>query len=80
MKRYEVLLQEGEMARLMLFITKGLLRTFRRDEKGKESILKFSSELGFGFNLRLYVCKFKVQIWFVNRYQKSKCLVIDSAL
>jgi len=44
MNRREVLLNEGEIARHMIFNAKGLLRLFRRDEKGKEFILKFCSE------------------------------------
>jgi CRP-like cAMP-binding protein len=43
-KRHEILLSEGETSKHMIFIVKGLLRLFRRDEKGKEFILKFSNE------------------------------------
>lgn len=44
LQRHEIPLNEGETARHMIFISKGLLRLFRRDEKGREFILKFSSE------------------------------------
>lgn len=43
-KKNQILLSEGETARHIIFISAGLLRLFRRDEKGKEFILKFGSE------------------------------------
>lgn len=43
-KRREAVLSEGEISKHMIFIASGLLRLFRRDESGKEFILKFSNE------------------------------------
>lgn len=40
----EFVLREGEIARYLFFITKGLLRLLRPDDKGNEYILRFAAE------------------------------------
>lgn len=42
--RGEFILREGEVARNVIFIAKGLLRLFRIDNKGNEHILRFAIE------------------------------------
>lgn len=44
LRRRQYLLQEGDMWRYNAFVTSGLLRTFRVDDKGQEHIIQFSSE------------------------------------
>ena len=40
----EFVLREGEIARYIFFITRGLLRLLRTDDKGNEYILRFATE------------------------------------
>jgi len=44
LRKRQYLLQEGDVWRYNAFISKGLVRTFRVDEKGQEHIIQFSSE------------------------------------
>jgi len=44
LRKRQYLLQEGDVWRYNAFIAKGLVRTFRVDEKGQEHIIQFSSE------------------------------------
>lgn len=44
LRKRQYLLQEGDMWRYNAFVTSGLLRTFRVDDKGQEHIIQFSSE------------------------------------
>jgi CRP-like cAMP-binding protein len=43
-RRKELLLQEGEVCRYKIFVSKGLLRTFSTKEDGSEHILQFSPQ------------------------------------
>jgi len=44
LRKRQYLLQEGDIWRYNAFVCKGLLRTYRVDEKGLEHIIQFSSE------------------------------------
>jgi len=44
LRRKQYLLQEGDIWHYNAFVSKGLLRTYRVDEKGIEHIIQFSSE------------------------------------
>ena len=44
LRRKQYLLQEGDVWRYNAFVSKGLLRTFRVDEKGQEHIFQFAPE------------------------------------
>ena len=44
LRRKQYLLQEGDIWRYNAFVSKGLVRTFRVDEKGQEHIFQFSPE------------------------------------
>ncbi|MEO8821466.1 MAG: Crp/Fnr family transcriptional regulator [Ginsengibacter sp.] len=44
LRKKQYLLQEGDVCRYTSFVEKGMLRTFRVDEKGNEPILQFSFE------------------------------------
>lgn len=43
-KKGEILQREGELASLVFFVKKGLLRSYKIDAKGKEHIFMFASE------------------------------------
>ena len=44
LRKRQYLLQEGDVWRFNAFIQKGLVRTYRVDDKGQEHIIQFSSE------------------------------------
>ena len=44
LRKKQNLLQEGDVGKYTAFVEKGMLRTFKVDEKGNESILQFSME------------------------------------
>lgn len=44
LRKKQYLLQEGDVSKYTTFVEKGLLRTFKIDDKGNEPILQFSSE------------------------------------
>jgi len=44
LRRRQYLLQEGDVWRYNAFVQKGLLRTYRVDDKGQEHIIQFSAE------------------------------------
>ena len=43
-RKKQFLLQEGDVSRYQIFVTKGLLRSYTIDEKGAEHILQFALE------------------------------------
>ena len=47
LRRKEFLLQQGEVCRYKIFITKGLLRNYHSGEDGSERIMQFSPELSW---------------------------------
>jgi CRP-like cAMP-binding protein len=44
LKRKQYLLQEGDVAKYIAFVTKGILRSYKIDVKGNENILQFAPE------------------------------------
>ena len=44
LRKRQYLLQEGDVCRYQAFVEKGMLRSYRIDEKGSEHILQFASE------------------------------------
>jgi CRP-like cAMP-binding protein len=44
LRRRQYLLQEGDMWRYNAFVSSGLVRTYRVDDKGQEHIIQFSAE------------------------------------
>jgi CRP-like cAMP-binding protein len=44
LRRKQYLLQEGDVCRYIAFVTKGILRLYRIDDKGNEYILQFAPE------------------------------------
>ena len=44
LRKKQYLLQEGDVGKYTAFVEKGMLRTFKVDEKGNEAILQFSME------------------------------------
>ena len=51
LKKGEFLLREGEVAKYGVFVTKGCLRSYSVDEKGKEHIIQFTPEEWWTGNL-----------------------------
>lgn len=47
LRRKQLLLHEGEVCRQKIFVTKGLLRTYRTREDGTENIMRFACENGW---------------------------------
>jgi CRP-like cAMP-binding protein len=55
LRRKQYLLQEGDIWRYNAFVSKGLVRTFRVDEKGQEHIFQFSPENWWAGDRQSYV-------------------------
>ena len=54
-KKYEILVRAGEVAKFGIFVASGCLRTYTIDDKGKEHILQFSVENWWTGDLNSYV-------------------------
>jgi CRP-like cAMP-binding protein len=49
-----LLLQEGDICRYKIFVTQGLLRTYRERDNGTEHIIRFSPENWWSTDLESY--------------------------
>src|SRR6476659_2656149 len=55
LRKRQYLLQEGDVCKYQAFVEKGMLRSFRIDEKGTEHILQFASEGWWVADLSSYI-------------------------
>ena len=53
-RKKQLLLQEGDISRYKIFVTKGLLRTYRVRDDGTEHIIRFSPENWWSTDLESY--------------------------
>jgi CRP-like cAMP-binding protein len=76
LKKGEFFLREGEVAKYGAFVTKGCLRSYVIDNKGKEHIVQFAPEnwwLGDTDSMR----SGKPTIYFIDAIEDSDVLLID---
>lgn len=55
LRKRQFLLQEGDVCKYQAFVEKGLLRSFRVDEKGSDHILQFAVEGWWAADLSSYI-------------------------
>ncbi len=72
------LVQEGEHARYLAFVTKGCLRAYTIDRKGQEHIVQFSPEGGWITDLYSFLTG-KDATYFIDALEESDVLLIDAA-
>ena len=72
------LLQEGEQARYMAFVTKGCLRAYTIDKKGHEHIIQFAPEGWWITDLYSFLTG-REATYFIDALEESDVLLIDAA-
>src|ERR1700741_4279343 len=55
LRKRQYLLQEGDVCKYQAFVEKGMLRSYRIDEKGSEHILQFAFEGWWAADLSSYL-------------------------
>ena len=76
LSRNEILLREGEVAKYGCFVTKGFLRSYVVDNKGKEHVVQFAPENWWLSDLESLVHK-KPTLYFMDAIEPSEVLLID---
>lgn len=77
-KKGEFLVQEGEVARFGAFVTKGLLRSYVIDNKGKEHVIQFAPE-NWWISDKSGMSEGAVSTFFIDAVEDSDVLLIDLA-
>jgi len=76
LKKGEFILREGEVAKTGAFVTKGCLRSYSVDNKGKEHILQFAQEEWWISNLESLASQ-QPSKYFIDAIEDSEVLLID---
>jgi CRP/FNR family transcriptional regulator, anaerobic regulatory protein len=76
LSRGELLLREGEMAKYGCFVSKGCLRSYVVDNKGKEHVVQFAPENWWLSDIDSMVHK-KPTLYFMDAIEPSDVLLID---
>ena len=75
-RKGDFLLREGEIAKFGIFVTRGCLRSYTVDNKGKEHILQFAPEEWWTGNLESYRTG-KPSTYFIDAIEESDVLLQD---
>jgi CRP/FNR family transcriptional regulator, anaerobic regulatory protein len=76
--RGEILLREGEVAKYGCFVSRGCLRSYVVDNKGKEHVVQFAPENWWLSDLESLLHK-KPTVYFMDAIEPSEVLLIDPA-
>ena len=76
LSRGELLLREGEVAKYGCFVTKGCLRSYVVDNKGREHVVQFAPENWWLSDLESLLHK-KPSVYFMDAIEPSEVLLID---
>jgi CRP-like cAMP-binding protein len=76
LSRGELLLREGEIAKYGCFVSKGCLRSYVVDNKGKEHVVQFAPENWWLTDIDSIVHK-KPTLYFMDAIEPSEVLLID---
>jgi CRP-like cAMP-binding protein len=72
------LLQQGEIANYLAFVTKGCLRAYTIDKKGEEHIVQFALEGWWITDLYSYLTS-SVSTYYIDALEDSDVLLMDAA-
>jgi CRP-like cAMP-binding protein len=76
LKKGEFLLREGEVAKFGAFVTKGMLRSYVIDNKGKEHIIQFAPE-NWWISDKAGLVDGSPSAFFIDAIEDSEILLID---
>jgi len=76
LKKGEFLLREGEVPKFGAFVTKGILRSYVIDNKGKEHIIQFAPE-NWWISDKAGLTDGTPSTFFINAIEDSEVLLID---
>ncbi|MBC8045651.1 MAG: Crp/Fnr family transcriptional regulator [Fimbriimonadaceae bacterium] len=79
MKKGEFLQREGEIAKYGAFVTKGCLRSYVMDTKGKEHIVQFAPENWWISDTESMANPLSHSRYFIDAIENSEVLLIDLA-
>src|SRR5688572_2728755 len=77
-KKGEIVIREGDIARCAMFVASGCLRTYTIDNKGKEHILQFSPEDWWTGDMNSFLNGTPSQS-FIDAIEDSDLLLFDNA-
>lgn len=75
-KKNDYLLREGEVSKQLAFVSKGCLRLYSIDAKGKEHILQFAPEFWWVGDMESFV-RNKPSLYFIDAIEDSETLLMD---
>jgi CRP-like cAMP-binding protein len=77
LKKGELLLREGEVAKYGAFVAKGCLRSYVIDNKGKEHVVQFAPETWWLTDINSIVNKVPT-LYFMDAVEPSEVLLLDA--
>ena len=77
LKKGQILQREGELARYGTFVTKGLLRSYVIDAKGKEYIIQFAPE-NWWISDKAGMSPNTKAVYFIDAIEESDILLLDT--
>jgi CRP-like cAMP-binding protein len=77
LKKGELLLREGEVAKYGAFVVKGCLRSYVVDNKGKEHVVQFAPETWWLADIHSIVNKVPT-LYFMDAIEPSDVLLVDA--
>jgi CRP-like cAMP-binding protein len=78
LKKGELLLREGDVARHGAFVAKGCLRSYVVDNKGKEHVVQFAPETWWLADIHSIVNKVPT-LYFIDAIEATDVLLLDAA-
>src|SRR5258708_23548569 len=75
LRKKQFLLQEGELSKYNIFVTKGLLRSYTIDDKGVEHILQFALEGWWTADLYSFFTA-EPSLFYIEPLENAKVLLI----
>ena len=76
LRKRQYLLQEGDVCKYQAFVEKGMLRSYRIDEKGTEHILQFASEGWWVADLSSYITG-ETSLFNIEALEDSQLLLLS---
>jgi len=76
LRKRQFLLQEGDVCKYQAFVEKGLLRSYRIDEKGSEHILQFALEGWWAADLSSYITG-EASLFNIEALEDSEILLLS---
>src|SRR5215510_172423 len=76
LRKRQFLLQDGDVCKYQAFVEKGMLRSYRVDEKGSEHILQFASEGWWAADLSSYITG-EASLFNIEALEDSELLLLS---